>query len=140
MIRKPKLNIEDHRTLTLWACDCAEHVLPYFEKKYPKDDRPMKAIKVGRTWVSERLPMKMKVIRTASLDAHAVARSVDDPAARAAARAAGHAVATVHVWSHARAAADYAVKATLVLGVAPEREWQYQHLPEHLRSIVFPSR
>ncbi|WP_374058322.1 putative immunity protein [Thermaerobacillus caldiproteolyticus] len=34
----------DHRTLVLWATDCTEHVLLYFEGKYPKDDRPQKAI------------------------------------------------------------------------------------------------
>ncbi|MEX1030694.1 MAG: putative immunity protein [Paenibacillaceae bacterium] len=27
----------DHRTLVLWTTDCAEHVLPYFEEKYPQD-------------------------------------------------------------------------------------------------------
>ena len=26
--------------LAIWAADCAEHVLPYFEERYPKDDRP----------------------------------------------------------------------------------------------------
>ncbi len=84
--QKTKLNIEDHRLLVLWACACAEHVLLYFEKECPEDNRPRKAIEVGRTWVSEKLPMKMKVIRTASLDAHAAARNTDDPAARAAVR------------------------------------------------------
>ena len=24
----------DDKTLAVWACDCAERVLPYFEKKY----------------------------------------------------------------------------------------------------------
>lgn len=41
----------DHRTLAIWAADCAEHVLPYFEEKYPKDNRPRKAIEAGRAWV-----------------------------------------------------------------------------------------
>ncbi|KKQ16952.1 MAG: hypothetical protein US31_C0024G0001 [Berkelbacteria bacterium GW2011_GWA1_36_9] len=138
-MNKSKFSIEDHRALVLWACDCPARVLPYFEKEYPEDARPRKAIEEARAWVREKLPMKMSVIRTASLDAHAAARSTDNPAARAAARAAGQAVATVHVPGHASAAADYAVKATLVAGVADEREWQYEHLPEHLRLVVFPS-
>ena len=36
--RDMKLDKEDHRSLVLWAADCAEHVLAYFEEKYPKDD------------------------------------------------------------------------------------------------------
>ena len=36
-----RLDKGDHRSLALWATDCAEHVLPYFEEKYPKDDRPL---------------------------------------------------------------------------------------------------
>jgi len=38
------------RSLALWAADCAERVLPYFEEKYPRDDRPRKAIEAARAW------------------------------------------------------------------------------------------
>jgi hypothetical protein len=41
----------DQKILALWAADCAERVLPFFEKAYPKDDRPRKAIEACRTWV-----------------------------------------------------------------------------------------
>ena len=34
----------DHKTLAVWAVDCAERVLPYFEEKYPEDNRPRRAI------------------------------------------------------------------------------------------------
>jgi hypothetical protein len=34
------LHERDHGSLALWAADCAEHVLPYFEETHPKDDRP----------------------------------------------------------------------------------------------------
>ncbi|MHA1738043.1 MAG: putative immunity protein, partial [Candidatus Heimdallarchaeota archaeon] len=37
----------DKRTLVIWATDCAEHVLSYFEEKYPKDKRPREAIEAG---------------------------------------------------------------------------------------------
>ena len=30
----------DHHRLALWAADCAQHVLPYFEYVRPSDDRP----------------------------------------------------------------------------------------------------
>jgi len=32
-----RLDEQDHRSLVLWAVDCAEHVLPYFEEKYPEE-------------------------------------------------------------------------------------------------------
>jgi len=139
-VREKKLSIRDHRALVLWACDCAEHVLSYFEKAHPKDKRPRKAIAEGRRWVAEKLPMKMKVIRTASLDAHEAARRTKKPAARAAARAAGQAVATVHVPGHAVGPAYYGLKATEAAGVKGEREWQYKHLPKYLRSLVFTAK
>lgn len=44
-------NKMDHKTLTIWATDCAEHVLSYFEEKYPRDNRPRKAVEAGCAWV-----------------------------------------------------------------------------------------
>jgi len=82
----------------LWATDCAEHVLPYFEEKYPKDNRPRKAIEAGRAWV--RGEIAMREARTAAFAAHAAARDTNQAAACAAARAAGHAAATAHVADH----------------------------------------
>jgi len=40
------------RTARLFACDCAERVLPIFEKLLPNDDRPRQAIAVGRHYAS----------------------------------------------------------------------------------------
>lgn len=28
-----RLDKQDHKSLVLWAADCAEHVLPYFEEE-----------------------------------------------------------------------------------------------------------
>jgi len=92
------LSKQDKKTLVLWATDCAEHVLPYFEEKYPKDNRPRKAIEAGRAWV--RGEIAMSEARTAAFAAHV----------------AGHAV-------HA---ATYAAKASI--NTAKECNWQYQHL------------
>ncbi|HUU76346.1 MAG TPA: hypothetical protein VMW63_09720 [Methanoregulaceae archaeon] len=128
----------NHRTLAIWAADCAERVLPYFEDKYPEDDRPRKAIEAARAWAQTGI-FRMADVRKTSLAAHAAAReaNVYDPA-RSAARAAGHAIATSHVPRHAIGAAIYA--ATAVRDAASssdadaatvkEREWQYQHLLE----------
>jgi hypothetical protein len=128
----------DHKILAVWAIDCAERVLPYFEEKHPQDPRPRNALETLQTWIDTGV-FKMAVIRKASLDSHAAARDVgDDNAARSAARAAGQAVATAHVPTHAIGAAIYGLQAIYRAtdpseadaAVAKERDWQYQHLIE----------
>ncbi len=126
----------DHKTLAVWAIDCAERVLPYFEQQYPEDHRPRNAIETLQTWINTGV-FKMAVIRNASLASHAAAREVgEDTAARSAARAAGQAVATAHVPTHSIAAAIYALQAIhratnfSDAAIAKERDWQYQHLVE----------
>jgi hypothetical protein len=128
-----KLNKQDQKLLALWAADCAEHVLPYFEREYPEDDRPRKAIEACRMWAHTGV-FKMADVRKVSLVAHAAARKAkEDSTTRFAARAAGQALATAHVAGHASAAAAYAVKAAEAAGIAGEREWQHRRLPERLR-------
>lgn len=128
----------DHKTLAIWAIDCAERVLPYFEEKYPEDHRPRNAIETLQTWINTGV-FRMADIRGASLAAHAAAREVgEDNAARSAARAAGQAVATAHVPTHSLGAANYAQQAIhraaspadADVAVARERDWQVQHLLE----------
>ena len=100
-----------HRKLALKAADCAEKVLPYFEKKYPKDKRPRLAIAAIRAWAQGKLELGMAEVRKLSLDSHAAARKAKSDAARFAARAAGQAVAVWHVPAHAKAVPWYAKKA-----------------------------
>src|SRR4026209_388375 len=96
-----KYSQQDQKLLATWAADWAERVLPFFEKAYPKDDRPRKAIETCRIWVRTSV-FKMAVIRGASLTSHAAAREAEENnnAACFAARAAGQAVATAHVPQH----------------------------------------
>lgn len=123
------------KTLGIWAADCAERVLPYFEKKYLQDNRPRNAIKALRKWI-ETGAFRMTDVRRDSLAAHAAARSVEnDNVARSAARAAGQAMATAHVPTHSIAAASYA--ATVIRDFTGsmketeiERDWQLKHLAE----------
>ena len=128
----------DHKTLAIWAIDCAERILPYFEEDHPQDHRPRQAIETLQAWIDTGV-FKMTVIRKASLNSHAAAREVgEDNAARAAARAAGQAVATAHVPTHSIGAAIYALQGIhrasnpidADAAVARERDWQYQHLLE----------
>ena len=126
----------DHRLLAIWAADCAERVLPYFEQAYPEDTRPRQAIEACREWARTGV-FRMADVRRTSLAAHTAARDViENTAARSAARAAGQAMATAHVPTHAIAAAIYAATAvrdatnSTNAGIATtqERDWQYQHL------------
>src|SRR5438034_7032755 len=99
------------KTLALWAIDCVERVMPYFEETFPDDHRPRKALETLKTWIDSGV-FKMAVIRKASLDSHAAAREVgEDSPARSAARAAGQAVATAHVPRHSYGPAIYAQQA-----------------------------
>lgn len=126
----------DKKTLMIWACDCVERVLPYFEKKYPDDNRPRVAIEAGRQW--ERTGVfHMKDIRRVALASHAAAREIPaGEAAHSVARAAGQALATAHVATHSIAAAIYAATAVRdasgivndITAATQERLWQYQHL------------
>jgi len=133
----------DHKTLAVWAIDCVERVMPYFEEKYPEDPRPRNAIKTLQAWVRTGI-FKMAVIRRAALDSHAAAREVnEDNAARSAARAAGQAVATAHVPTHSVGAASYALQAIYRsntsdadAAVAKERAWQCQKLLARARERV----
>jgi len=138
------IDLEDHRSLVMWAAVCAEHVLENFERVGSADDRPRKAIEAGRAWV--RGDLKMTDARKAAFAAHAAAREVTDASAQAAARAAGHAAATAHVHTHAPHAANYAAKsvgATEGSKVSDravrERQWQREQLPEKLVGLVYPA-
>ena len=130
---------EDQMLMAAWAADCAERVLPLFEKASPGDCRPRRAIEVCREWARTGV-FRMADIRGASLAAHAAARDAEEGGAdRFAARAVGQAVATAHVPQHAYGAAWYALKAVAAANPADvtlEREWQAARLPEGLREEI----
>jgi hypothetical protein len=128
----------DQETLAVWAKNCAERVLPYFENEFLNDPRPRAALETLQAWIDTGV-FSMKVIRQASLDSHAAAREVgEDSSAHSAARAAGQAVATAHVSGHAYGAAIYAQQTIsrasepieAKVAAAKERDWQYKRLLE----------
>ena len=135
------LEDDDHRRLAVWAADCAEHVLHLFEQASPDDDRPRRAIELGRAWA--RGEVKMTVARNAAFAANAAAREVKG-AAREAAHAAGQAAPVAHVAEHALGAAAYAIRAVRaaasdddpeIVGRA-ECSWQRAQLPDEIRELV----
>src|SRR5689334_7785943 len=135
------LSDPDHHLLALWAADCADHVLPLFERERPADDRPRHALELVRAWT--RGEVTMTESRTAAGHANAAARDLRG-ASRYAAYAAAQAAATAHVAAHELGAAAYGIRAVQAAraGVdeveAGRREcaWQRDRLPVRVRDLV----
>ena len=73
------------QALVLVACACAETVLEIFEKKYPKDGRPRKAIETARAWAQGSATIhKVRSAAAAAYAASAAAYADDDAASAAA--------------------------------------------------------
>jgi hypothetical protein len=135
------LSDANHRLLAVWAADCAEHVLHFFEDALPGDERPRRAIELAHAWVLGEITMSQS--RNAAGYANAAAREVSG-AAREAAHAAGQAAAVAHVAAHELGAAAYAIRAVRAATPESERDaagrlecqWQRARLPEEIRELV----
>jgi hypothetical protein len=120
MIKAPKPNDSKlwrdsyyHKLFGFKAAIEAEKVLKFFEKERPDDKRPRDAIKAIKAWAEDKRILEMKEVRKLSLDAHSAARDVKSNEAKYAAHAAGQAVGTWHVPTHALGAFSYAGKAII---------------------------
>jgi hypothetical protein len=102
-----------HKLFGFKAADAADSVLKYFEQERPNDKRPRRAIDAIREWAEDKRALSMKEVRKLSLDAHAAARDVKSDVAKFAAHAAGQAVGTWHVPTHALGAFGYAGRAVV---------------------------
>lgn len=130
-----------HHLLALWAADCAEHVLPFFEAAQPSDNRPRRAIEQVRAWV--RGEVSMTESRNAAGHAMGAARMLRR-APREAAYAAGQAAAVAHVAAHELGAAAYAIRAARAAASKEDRlaagrlecQWQRAQLPSEIRELV----
>ena len=139
--RGGSLQDADHHLLAVWAAECAEHVLHQFEQARPNDDRPRRAIDLGRAWA--RGDITWAEARTAAGHANTAARDLSG-AARHAAYAAGQAAAVGHVAAHELGAAAYAVRAARAAAPQDEGEaagrleclWQRTQLPDEIRELV----
>jgi Imm-5 like putative immunity protein len=131
---------DDRRVLAPWAADCAERILSLFEECAPGDIRPRAAIEGLRAFAHGEL--RIGPMRALAVAAHAAARDVGDPAATAAARAAGHAAATAHMASHARGVPAYAAIARghATAGdptqAMSEIEWAAEHASAEVREVL----
>ena len=88
------LALDSLRAISSWAADCAERALPVFEAHTSVDIRSHEAIAGARDFAAGG--KRVARLRTLALAAHAAAREVNDPAAEAAARAAGLAAAVAY--------------------------------------------
>ena len=130
-----------HHALAIWAADCAQHVVRFFDECRPDDDRPRRAIALSRAWT--RGEATMKESRMAAFASNAAGREAP-AAARLAALSAGQAAAVPHVAAHNLGAAAYAIRAAreaagLGQGDAAaraERQWQWEQLPDEIRDLV----
>jgi len=93
------IQLQNHRTLVMWALDCAKVPLEQFEAKYPDECRPRICLELCEAWARGKI--KMPIAKRAILDSHAVAKEINDSEYGALCHAIGHAGATVHVETHA---------------------------------------
>jgi hypothetical protein len=136
---KKKLKTWHEKTAALFACDCAEHVLPIYEAKFPDDKWSREAIEVARRYANGKATQEeLKKARDAAWTARDAARAAWDATwgaaraawtARDAARIAGDAAWTAR--DAARAAKDAAWDAARVAWDA-ECKWQTKRLMQYL--------
>lgn len=108
------------RTARLFACDCAERVLPIYERDYPNESRPRMAIEMARRFAKGNATRKdLAAARDAAWDA-----------ARDSARAAAWVAAWVAALDAALEATEWAAASDAAW--ATERAWQFHRLCEYL--------
>ena len=134
------LSESDRRRVAAWAADCAERVLGVFEAGAPGDDRARVLIARARAFACGDLNTAEGIQRRF---VGGVSRSdVSDPAAVAAGRSAGQAVAVCHMGAHALGAAAYAVQAVGLANpdrpgtVEAEMCWQLHHMSPQVRAAL----
>lgn len=134
------LSESDRRLAAAWAADCAERVLAVFEAEAPDDDRPRALIARARAFARGELGVAEEIRRR--FVGGVSAGEVTSPAAAAAARAAGQAVAVCHMGAHALGAAAYAANAAGLAdpdrpeAVTDEIRWQLKHTSAELRAAL----
>jgi hypothetical protein len=119
------------RTARLFAADCAERVLPNWEKKHPGDDRIRKTIETVRQYANDEATKDE--LRAAYSAARSAARLAADPAARwaaySAAYSAARSAARLAANSAAYSAADSAAySAALWAAYLAARRWQARRI------------
>ena len=142
------LSLESLRALGSWTADCAERALSVYENYAHADSRPRAAIEGIRVFAGGG--KRTAQLRSLALSAFSAAREADDPAAAAAARAAGlaassaytHPLADVQQTKHIVGPAAYAALA-LELNQGGDHSigdneviWAIEHITPEVRAIL----
>jgi hypothetical protein len=142
------LSLDSLRAIGGWAADCAERALSVYETHPDSDSRPRAAIEGIREFAGGG--KRTARLRSLACEANAAAREVGDPAAAAAARAAGlaaasaytHPLADVHQTKHIVGPAAYAALALELehsgdssIGDGEVR-WAIEHAPSEVREVL----
>ena len=131
------LSEADRRLVAAWAADCAERALPLFEAEAPGDGRIRALIARTRAFARGEADTAVEIRRRFAGGVASGDRMA--PAAAAAARAAGQAVAVCHMGAHALGAAGYAARAVALAhpdrpeAAADEIRWQLDNMSAEVR-------
>lgn len=142
------LTLESLRAIGGWAADCADRALSVFETRAGSDSRPSAAIEGIREFAGGN--KRTARLRSLAVAANAAAREISDPAAAAAARAAGlaaasaytHPLADVHQTKHVVGPAAYAALAVELDHDGDPRvadgeiRWAIEHAPSEAREVL----
>jgi len=134
------LSDSDRRVVAAWAADCAERVLDVFEADAAGDERPRDLIARTRAFARGELGTAEEIRRRFA--GGVGVGEVEGPAAAAAGRAAGQAVAVCHMGAHALGAAAYAAKAVGLAyphrtgAIEDEIRWQLDHMSAEARRAL----
>jgi hypothetical protein len=142
------LSLDSLRAIGGWAADCAERALSVYETHPDSDSRPRAAIEGIRGFAGGG--KRTARLRSLACEANAAAREVGDPAAAAAARAAGlaaasaytHPLADVHQTKHILGPAAYAALALELDHTADpnigdgEVRWAIEHVTSEVRGVL----
>ena len=111
----------DDKIARSFACDCAERVLPIYEKAFPKETRVRECVQTARKFI------------------FGLATNQELAAAWAAARAAAWDAARAAAWAAARDAAWAAARdAARAAAWDAEKKWQTQRLLKYLNGKIKP--
>lgn len=142
------LSLESLRVIGSWAADCAERALALYETQAGADSRPRAALAGIRLFAAGG--KRTAQLRTLAMTAHAAARTIGDPAAAAAARAAGHAAASAYTHplvdvqqtKHILGSAAYAALAFELNQASDptvgdgEVRWAIEHVSPEVRNVL----
>ena len=143
-----ELSLDSLRAIGSWAADCAERALSIYEAHVGSDLHPRAALEGIRVFAAGG--KRTAKLRSLALSAYAAAREADNPAAAAAARAAGlaaasaytHPLADVQQTKHILGPAAYAALA-LELDHAGdpniadgEVRWAIEHVSSEVRAVL----